>query len=44
MTEIKDENLSKFAESSSDFKNNETTTTLHLFPLFNLNYIYNKVR
>ena len=41
---IKDENLSKSAESSSDFTDNQMATTLCIFPLYKPIYIYNKVR
>ena len=44
MTEIKDENLNKYAQSSSDFTDDQTTTTLHLLPPYNLIYIYNKCK
>ena len=44
MIDIKDEHLSKSAQSSSDFRDDQTTSALCLFLLFNLIYINNKVR
>ena len=44
MNEIKDENLSKYVQSSSYFTDDQTTTTLCLLPLYNPIYIYNEVR
>ena len=35
MNEIKDQNFNNSAQSSSDFTDDQTTTTLHLLPLYN---------
>ena len=44
MNEIKDEILSRSVPSSSDFTDDQTTTALVLPLLYNLIYIYNRVR
>ena len=44
MNEIKDESLGKYAQSSSDFTDNQTTTALCLLPQYNPLCIYNKER
>ena len=44
MNEMKDENPIKSSQSSSDLTDSQTTTALHLLPLYNPIYIYNMVR
>ena len=44
MNQMKDQNFKNSTQSSSDFTDDQTTTSLHLLPVYSPIYIYSKVR